>query len=167
MNLKIEKALNQQINAEMFSAYLYLSMATYFDANGLPGFANWMKVQSQEEMFHALKFYDYVFERGGRVILDLIEKPKTDFASPLSIFKEVLAHEKKVTKLINNLYELALKEKDYAFQSYLGWFIDEQVEEEATASAMVDKLKLAGDKSAGMFMLDSELVQRTFTPPAK
>lgn len=162
MNKKINKAINNQINAEIYSAYLYLAMAAYFDDKNLPGFANWMKMQSQEEMTHAMKFYRFVYERGGIVELHAIDKPPVVFKSPLDVAKEVLAHEQKVTGLINGLYELATKEKDYAFQSILKWFIDEQVEEEGNASDLIEKVKLAGEKGPGLFMLDKELAARTF-----
>lgn len=167
MDKKMETAINKQINAELYSAYLYLSMATYFEAEGFEGFANWMKIQSQEEMSHAMKFYNYVFERGGRVDLDAIGNPTSQFDSPLDVFKQVLEHEKEVTSLINGLYELAIELKDYATQSMLKWFIDEQVEEEDSAATIVDKVKMAGDKGPGLFMLDKELGGRTFTPPAQ
>lgn len=166
MNNKIQKSINNQINAEMYSAYLYLAMGTYFDASSLTGFANWMKVQAQEEMSHAMKFYNFVYERGGKVELGAIEKPSADFKSPLDVMKEVLAHEKIVTGLIHNLYELATKEKDYAFQSFLKWFIDEQVEEEGNASDLIEKLQLAGEKGPGLFMMDKELAARTFVDTA-
>ncbi len=163
MKKSINDAINEQINAETFSAYLYWSMAAYFDAKGLEGFAGWMKAQAQEEMVHAMKFYDFVYERGGTVALDKIEKPESEFKSPLGAFEAALTHEKHVTSLINGLYELATKEKDYAFQSFLKWFIDEQVEEEDTASKIIDQIHLAGEKGPGLFMLDKELGARTFS----
>lgn len=166
MNKKIEAAINEQINAEIFSAYLYLSMAAYFDGKGLAGFANWMKKQYEEEMFHAMKFYDYVYERGGSVVMKAIAAPETKFKSPLQVFESALAHEKVVTGLINGLYELSLKEKDYASQSFLKWYIDEQVEEEGNASEIIDKIKLAGKDGPGIFMLDKELGTRVFTAEA-
>ena len=161
MNKKVEAAINDQINAEIFSAYLYLSMAAYFDAKSLDGFASWMKNQAKEEMIHAMKFYDYVYERGGKVEMAAIAKPQTQFDSPLNAFEETLKHEQAVTKMINSLYELASSEKDYASQSMLKWFIDEQVEEEDTASSILEKLKLAGEEGPGLFMIDKELGQRT------
>ena len=160
MNKIVEKALNEQINAEMYSAYLYLSMAAYFDGNGLSGFAHWMKMQAQEEMVHAFKIYDYVYERDGIVVFDKIDSPSADFASALDIFEKALKHEKHVTSLINALYELSSKEKDYALQSFLKWFIDEQVEEEASASGIVDRLRIAGGKGPGLYMLNRELMGR-------
>lgn len=162
MNKKVENAINKQINAEIYSAYLYLAMAAYFDGEGLEGFSNWMKIQAQEEMTHAMKFYRFVFERGGKVELDAIEKPEGKYGSSLAVFEEVLKHEQKVTSLINGLYELAVEEKDYAFQSMLKWFIDEQVEEEGNAQQIIDQVKLAGEKGPGLFMLDKELGSRTF-----
>jgi ferritin len=162
MNKKVEDAINKQINAEIYSAYLYLAMAAYFDGEGLEGFSNWMKIQAQEEMTHAMKFYRYVFERGGKVVMDAIEKPNGEYGSSLEVFEEVLKHEQLVTSLINGLYELAVDEKDYAFQSMLKWFIDEQVEEEGNAQQIIDQVKLAGEKGPGLFMLDKELGARTF-----
>jgi len=165
MNDKIQDAINEQINAEMHSGYIYLSMAAYLDAEGLTGFANWMKVQAQEEMAHAMKFYNYVYERNGKVILKPIAEVPTEFNSPLQIAEMVLEHEQKVTGLINDLYTLAKEEKDYAFESFLKWYIDEQVEEESSANAMIDKIKLAGSDGPGVFMLDKELGARVFNNP--
>jgi len=162
---KMEKALNGQINAEFFSSYLYLSMNAHFAATGLPGCARWMEAQAQEEWFHGMKIYNYLLERGGKVKLEAIPKPKGSWASPLAVFKDVLAHEQKVTGLINDLMDLAVAEKDHATSIFLSWFVSEQVEEEATASGIVDKLKLIGKDAGGLFALDSELGQRVFTPP--
>lgn len=162
---KMEKAINDQINAEFFSAYLYLSMATHFDAVSLPGFANWMKQQTQEEMFHGMKMFNYVSDRGGRVILQAIAQPPSSWKSALEVFQNVLEHEQKVTGLINDLIDLAIKEKDYATNNFLQWFIGEQVEEEATASTLVDRLKLIGNDANGLFVLDTELAARRFTMP--
>jgi ferritin len=163
---KMEKALNEQVNAEMYSAYLYLSMESYFKSLNLNGFANWMRVQTQEEMFHAMKMYDFIITRGGRVLLKTIEGPTTEWKSPLDVFKEVCKHEQKVTGLINNLVDLAIKEKDHATNSFLQWFVTEQVEEEANADELVKQLKLMENAPGGMYMLDKELAQRVFTPPA-
>ncbi len=165
INKKMEKAINKQINAELYSAYLYLSMSAYFESINLAGFANWMKIQAQEELAHAMKFYDYLIERGGRVTLLPIDVPQTTWSSPLSAFKDVYEHEQKVTRLIHNLMDLALTEKDHASVSMLHWFVDEQVEEESSADAIVEKLKLVGEKGRGIFMLDQQLGQRVFTPP--
>jgi len=164
MNQKINDAINKQINEELFSSYLYLSMAAWFDTTGMSGFANWMRIQAQEEVSHAMKFFDFVGERGGSVILEAIEKPESKFDSPLAIFEAALEHEQHVTACINSLYELATEEKDYAFVSFLKWFIDEQVEEEASASEIIDRLKMAGETGPGVFMLDKELGARTFVP---
>ena len=167
MNEKIEKAFNGQINAEMYSSYLYLSMAAYFQSISLSGFANWMRVQAQEENVHAMKFYDFINERGGRVTLKQIEAPPESWDSPLAAFEAVLAHEQKVTGLINDLVELAQTEHDHASNIFLQWFVTEQVEEEDSANDVVEKIKLMGDAKGGLFMLDRELGQRQFTPPAE
>jgi len=164
---KIEKALNKQINAEIYSSYLYLSMCAYFDSVNLTGLAKWMHTQVQEELFHAMKFFDYVNERGGRVILKEIDKPKTDWDSPLDAFKDAFKHEQKVTKMINELVDLAISEQDHATNNFLQWFVEEQVEEEASVDEVVQKLKLIGTEGGGLFMLDRELGMRTFTMPAK
>ncbi|MBO8183361.1 MAG: ferritin [Archaeoglobus sp.] len=156
----IQEALNKQINAELYSAYLYLSMSSYFESINLKGFANWMRIQAQEELSHAMRIYDYVIERGGRVILDAIEKPPSEWKSPLDAFEAVYNHEVKVTDLINDLVELALKERDHATYNMLQWFVNEQVEEEASADEIVQKLKLVGDEGRAIFMLDRELAQR-------
>lgn len=166
LNKKIEKAFNEQMNAEMYSAYLYLSMGAYFQSVGMPGFANWMRVQAQEEMVHAMKFFDHINGRGGRVTLKAIDGPPTEWDSAVAVFKHVYEHEQKVTGLINNLVNLAIEEKDHASRSFLQWFVDEQVEEEDSASTVLDRLKLIGDSGNGLFMMDGELGQRVFTPPA-
>ncbi len=162
---KIQSALNEQTNAEFFSAYLYLSMAAYFESVNLPGFANWMKVQVREELVHATKFYDFINERGGRVVLTAVEAPPAKWDSPLAAFKSAYEHEQKVTKLINNLVDLAAAEGDYTTNNFLQWFVTEQVEEEASADEVVQKLKLVGNEGAGLFILDRELGQRVFVPP--
>ena len=163
---KIREALNQQLNAELYSSYLYLSMAAYFESINLKGFANWMRVQTQEELVHAMKFYDFIIERGGKVVLSSIEGPPTEWASPLAVFEHAYKHEQTVTGLINNLVDLATAEQDHATNNFLQWFVAEQVEEEASADEVVQKIKLMGDASGGLFMLDRELAQRVFTPPA-
>lgn len=162
---KIREALNQQLNAELYSSYLYLSMAAYFESINLKGFANWMRVQTQEELVHAMKFYDFIIERGGKVVLSSIEGPPTEWASPLAVFEHAYEHEQKVTGLINNLVDLSTAEQDHATSNFLQWFVAEQVEEEASADEVVQKIKLMGDASGGLFMLDRELAQRVFTPP--
>jgi ferritin len=166
LNEKMEKALNDQLNAEMYSSYLYLSMASYFQSINLNGFATWMRVQTQEEMLHAMKFYDFINERGGRVSLGQIEGPPTEWESPLGAFEAALEHEQKVTGLINSLMDLALEGRDHATQIFLQWFVTEQVEEEDSANEVIQKIKLMGDAQGGLFMVDRELGQRTFTPPA-
>jgi ferritin len=163
---KMEEALNGQVNAEMYSAYLYLSMESYFKSLNLSGCANWMRVQTQEELMHAMKIYDFINERGGRVTLQAIEGPPVKWESPLAVFEAVYAHEQKVTGLINELVDLAIKEKDHATNAFLQWFVNEQVEEESSADEMVQKLKMMEKAPGGMFMLDRELGQRVFTPPA-
>ena len=163
---KIQKALNQQVNAELYSSYLYLAMAAYFETINLKGFANWMRVQTQEELVHAMKFYDFIIERGGKAVLSSIEGPPTEWASPLAVFEQAYEHEQKVTGLINSLVDLSIAEQDHATNNFLQWFVAEQVEEEASADEVVQKIKLMGDASGGLFMLDRELAQRVFTPPA-
>jgi ferritin len=167
MSKKMEAALNKQINAELYSAYLYLSMNSYFHSINLQGFAGWMRVQALEEMTHADKFYKFMVDRGGRVILDVIDKPPVKWTSPLAVFEDVLKHELKVTSLIHSLVDLAITEKDHATNATLQWFVNEQVEEEANADAIVHKLKLIGDNGYGILMLDSELAQRVFIPPVQ
>lgn len=162
----MEQALNKQLNAELYSAYLYLSMAAYFYSLNLNGFANWMTVQNQEETLHAMKFYNYINERGGRIKLEQIDTPPTEWSSSLNVFEETLKHEEKVTGLINNLVDLAMAERDHASNAFLQWFITEQVEEEASANDIIQNLKLAGNDPHALFMLDRELGTRVFTPPA-
>jgi len=162
---KIQEALNKQLNAELFSSYLYLSMAAYFESINLKGFANWMRVQTQEELVHAMKFYNFIIERGGKAVLSAIEGPPTQWKSPLAVFEHAYKHEQKVTGLINNLVDLSIAEQDHATNNFLQWFVAEQVEEEASADEVVQKIKLIGDATGGLFMLDQELAQRVFTPP--
>lgn len=168
INEKMLAALNKQINWEMYSSYFYLSMSSYFESVGLKGCANWMRVQAQEELFHAVKFYDYIISRGGRVTLLTIDAPPAQWPSALKVFEDVYAHEQKVTGLINALVDLALAEKDHATFNMLQWFVTEQVEEEENADAIVQKLRMiSGEKGVGLlYMLDRELGQRVFTPPA-
>ena len=165
INKKVEDALNGQLNAEYYSSYLYLSMAAYFESIDLPGFANWMRIQTQEEMFHALKFYDYIIERGGRVILRAIEAPPSEWKSPWDVFETTFKHEQKVTGLINDLVFLARDERDNAAEIFLQWFVNEQVEEEDNVNKILGQLKLIKDSPQALFMLDKELAQRVFTPP--
>ena len=162
---KMRDALDEQLNWELYSAYLYVSMAAYFDSVNLPGFANWMRVQAQEELMHAYKFYNYVNGRGSRVILRPIEGPPTEWDSPVAVFEAACEHEQKVTGRINDLVNLAASENDHATNIFLQWFVTEQVEEEATANGVVQKLKLIGDAKGALYMLDREMGQRVFTPP--
>jgi len=164
---RVAKAINEQINAEFYSAFLYLSMSAHFQGEDLGGFASWMNVQFQEEQFHALKFFNYLAERGGKVELETIEKPEISWESPIAVFEETLAHERVVTGLINNLMDIALEERDHATVSFLGWFIDEQVEEESTAEGILNQLKRINGEGNGLFMIDKELGARVFTPPAE
>lgn len=166
MSQKMQDALNAQINAEWYSAYLYLAMNSYFTSVNLVGMASWMRAQTQEEMFHGSKMYDFVNERGGRAILQAIEQPPANWASPLAVFENSLAHEEKVTSLINVLVDLSMKERDHATTIFLQWFVTEQVEEEANASGIVSKLKMIGQEASSLFALDQELGQRVFTLPA-
>lgn len=162
MKEKMLKALNEQINAEMYSSYLYLSMESYFQSISLGGFAAWMRAQVQEELMHSMKFYDFVIERGGRVTLEAIEKPESEWDSPLAAFEAVLKHEQHVTSLINDLVNLAIDERDHATNIFLQWFVSEQVEEEASVGAIVDRLHLIKDDPSGLFMLDTEMGKRVF-----
>ncbi len=157
---KVQDALNDQIQAEMASAYLYLAMAAYCEAMNLKGFGHWLRAQYNEEVGHAMKMFDYVIERGGQVALKAIEAPPAEFGSPADVFAKVLAHEQHVTARINSLYELAVAEKDYATQIFLQWFISEQVEEEASADEIIERMKLAGDKGSALVWLDKELGKR-------
>ena len=160
LSKKMQDAINEQIKNELYSGYLYLAMAAYAEEQNLPGFAHWMKAQCQEEVEHAMKFFDYVAERGGRVELKAIDEPPVEFDSPTALFEMTLAHEKKVTALINDLYELALEEKDYASQVLLQWYSEEQVEEENSASQILDTLERIGDKGHALVSLDRELGRR-------
>ena len=157
---KMIAALNKQINAEMYSSYMYLSMAAYFESINLKGFAHWMQKQSNEETVHAMKFYKYINERMWRVQLTEIAAPVFEWKSPQDAFEAALAHEKKVTAMIYNLMDIAIETKDYATQSMLKWFIDEQVEEEANADEIVNKLKVVGDLSGAVMFLDHHLGKR-------
>lgn len=156
----MEKALNGQLNAELYSGYLYLSMAAYFEDEDLAGFANWMRVQAQEELDHGMKFYDYIIRRGASVTLTAIEAPQTKWDSPLDAFENVLSHEQYVTSLINNLVNLAIEEKDHATNNFLQWFVEEQVEEEENASELLAKIKLANGDNRLIYELNKELATR-------
>ncbi|KQC05671.1 MAG: ferritin [Methanoculleus sp. SDB] len=168
MNAKVEKEINVQIRWELYSAYLYLSMSSWYESIGLRGFANWERIQAQEELAHAMKFFDYVISRGGRVILQPVDAPAADWTSPTKAFEQSLEHERFVTQRINDLVNLSLKEKDHASYNMLQWFIDEQIEEEANATEILEKLRMIenGGGSGMLYMLDKELATRVFTPPA-
>ncbi|MDZ7370841.1 MAG: ferritin [candidate division KSB1 bacterium] len=158
---KMSKALNEQINKELYSAYYYLSMATFLDHQNLEGMANFLKHQAQEEVGHAMKIYNYLNEQGVRVTLEAIAKPRTDFSSAQQIFELGLEHEKTVTKSIHDLMTLALQENDYASKAFLDWFVSEQVEEEATFDGIVSKFKMSGGQGHALLMLDAQLGQRS------
>ncbi len=165
INEKLEKAVNEQINKELYSSYLYLSMASYLADLGLMGFANWMKIQVQEENAHAMGLYDYLIERGGTVELDAIAKPQTTWNNILNVFEATLEHEQYVTKSLNELADIADEVKDRAAASFLQWYIDEQVEEESTAGDIINKLKLINSDGNALFMMDKDMAARTFVAP--
>ena len=158
---KMQEALNGQLNAELYSSYLYLSMHAYFKSINLDGFANWMYFQAQEELTHSMKIYDFINQRGGRVKLLQVESPPNEWTSPLEIFEATLAHEQKVTGLINELVEKALAEHDHATNIFLQWFVSEQVEEEESVGGVLEQLKLMGEAKGGLFMIDRELTKRS------
>ena len=155
------EALNKQINAEIFSSYLYLSMSAYYESIGLRGFANWMRIQAQEELQHAMRFYNFIHDRDGEVTLTAIDGPKTEWDSALSAFEDAYAHEKKISSMIHNLVDIAISERDHSANTFLQWFVNEQVEEEATAKEMIDKIKLVDDNKSGLFLIDQDLASRS------
>ena len=165
INEKLEKAFNDQINKELYSEYLYLSMQAYFERLNLKGFVNWMSVQVQEEHAHALGMFDYLNQRGGNVELEAIDKPETDWESPLAVFEQVLEHEEYVTSRINALMDVAEETKDRAAMSFLNWYLKEQVEEEDNVGNVLATLKLIGDDKKALLMLDKDLATRTFVAP--
>lgn len=162
---KVLHAINQQINNEYYSAFLYLSMSAWFQGKGLPGFSNWMFIQYQEELTHGNKFFKYVLERGSQVILKPIAQVELDFKNVIAAFEKTIEHERFITDSINKIQDVAITESDHATQSFLKWYIDEQVEEEATAQEILDTLKLIDGQGNGIFMLDRELRQRVFVDP--
>ncbi len=164
LNPEIQDAFNKQINAELHSAYLYLSMSAHFEAQSLAGMANWMRIQAQEETGHAMRFYNFINERDGRVTLTGIEGPKTEWSSPLEVFQDAYEHEQKITAMINDLSSLSASLKDHAAHNFLEWFVAEQVEEENAVRTIVDQLKLVGEDGVGQFILDGQLGQRTAAP---
>jgi ferritin len=160
LSKKMQDALNEQIREEMASAYIYLSMAAYCESINLPGFAAWMQAQSNEELSHAMKFYGYIHDRGGRVVFDSLEQPPVEFDGPIGVFEKTLAHEQYITGRIHKLYAMAVEENDYASLGILQWFVDEQVEEEKTAGDILGMLKMVGDKGQGLIILDRQLASR-------
>lgn len=165
INEKVLKVLQEQLNKEFYSAYLYLSMSAHFEDKGLKGFANWMKIQAQEEQYHARFIYDFIVNRNEKVILTEIAAPPSDWGSPLQIMEVSLKHEEGVTASINNIISVAEEAKDRATMSYMYWFIDEQVEEEANVKTIIDSLKFIGDDKTATYMLDQELAKRVLNPP--
>jgi len=160
LSAKIEQALNNQLNLELSSAYAYMGMAAYFEQTPFSGFAKWMEVQTKEEVEHAQKFFKYITERGGKVKLQAIPEPRSDFKSPLEVFQASLGHEQKVSAAISSIYEASLAEKDYPTLAFLQWFLDEQVEEEKSVGDLVTKLELIGDNRNGLFQLDHHASKR-------
>ncbi|MBN2168563.1 MAG: ferritin [Actinobacteria bacterium] len=161
---RMEKALTEQLAAELYSGYLYLSMATYFSAENLPGFANWMRIHRLEEITHGMKFYNFIESRGGRIRLGAIDAPPSDWESPIDAFEAVLSHERKVTGMIHDLVNLASEEKDHGTSSFLQWFVDEQVEEEESAQNVINNLNRVKDAPGGIYMLDKEMGVAVFNP---
>lgn len=162
----LEDALNEQVNKEHYSAFLYLSMASHFETINMLGMASWMRMQYEEEIMHAMKIFDMIIDMEGRAVLKKIDGPPTEFDSVISVFEQTLEHERNVTKMINGIYALAQKENNYAVQSALQWFIDEQVEEEKSVLEIVNQLKMIGDETTPLLMLDSKLGSRTDSPEA-
>ena len=167
LKTRIAEALNHQINAELYSSCLYLSIESYFHSVSLSGFASWMRVQVQEELLHAMKLYDFIISRGGRVLLEAVAKPDADWESPLAAFEQVLRHEEGITAKINELMDIAAAEQDHATKIFLQLFVSEQVEEESAVGEILSKLRLIGKDSSGLFLLDAELGKRVFTMPTQ
>ena len=162
---RMQDALNEQIKNEMYSSYLYLAMAAWFNDKNLNGFSHWMRMQAKEEDLHAMKFYDYVLDQGARVDLRAIDGPPMEFASVAGVFEKTLEHEHKVTSMIHNLVSIAREEKDVATEIFLQWFVTEQVEEESTADEILQQIKLVKESGSGLLMIDRQLATRVFTPP--
>ncbi len=160
---KVQQAFNSQLNEELYSSYLYLSMAAHFEAKNLKGFAHWFRIQSQEEYGHALKFFNFILQKGGKVSLTQIATPKTEWNSIAEVFNDTLKHEQKISDLINKLVEVSMEEKDYAAHTFLQWFVTEQVEEEANVEEIIQKIEMIGDNKSGLFLLDNELGSRSVT----
>ncbi len=166
MNPKIEAMLNDQMNFELYSSYIYMAMAAYCESIDLTGFSHWFKIQVQEEMYHATKFYNYIFDRGGRAFFTQIDAPEQEWESVKASFENALEHEKLVTGRINDIMTAAIDERDHATTSFLNWFVDEQVEEEASVDEINKKLNLVQNSANGLFMLDKDVGARIFTVPA-
>ncbi len=164
---KMQAALNKQINEELFSAYMYLALSAEVDHRGLPGMANWFRMQYQEELAHADRFFNYILERDGKVELEAIGKPEVEGTTPLSMFEQTLAHEKHITKCIFELKDLARAESDHATDVFLEWFVNEQVEEESSVRDVIDQLKMVDGHANGLFMIDRELAGRKLEPSAE
>ena len=160
----VEDAINAQLGNELYAAYLYLALVDYFEALALRGFGHWMRVQAQEEVTHAMKLFDFIHNRGGRVVLKAIAQPPSKFKSPVDVMRAALDHERKVSKEIDALYALSMKEKDYPTQVMLHWFIGEQVEEERTIDDIVSRMELMGDEKTPLLLLDRDLAQRSAAP---
>lgn len=161
LNADLESALNNQLNSELYSAHLYLSMAAYFESENLNGFAHWMRVQHQEEVSHAMRLFGYINDRNGRVVVQTVEQPPIEFESVVAAMEMTLEHEREVTRMIEDLYREAQAQKDYATHVLLEWFIEEQVEEEKSAVEIVEHLKLIGDDGTGLLILDGRLAERS------
>jgi ferritin len=164
ISAKMQKALNTHLNEEFYSSYLYLSMAAYFEAKNLKGFANWMRIQAAEEQMHGMKFFNFILQKGGKVTLAEIGAPKIEWKSISEVFTDTLKHEQKITGLINKLVEVAMLEKDFATNNFLQWFVTEQVEEEANVEEIIHKIEMIGDNKSGLYMLDNELGARVAAP---
>jgi len=162
----MQKAINNQIQEEMYSANLYLAMSGYCMSQNLKGFANWLRVQYQEETMHALKLVDYIMSRGGELEIKELAAPPTEYGKPIEVFEKILAHEEHITSLIHKLYDVAVQEKDVAAQIFLQWFVTEQIEEEASVAEVLEQLRMIGDKKSNVFYMDKELAKRTYQPPA-
>ena len=164
---RVQDAINEQINAELYSSYIYLAMAAYFESESLPGFAKWMEAQAAEEVAHAMRFYKYVYDRGGRVWLKPVEGPRGEWGDPVEVFQNTLDHERYVSELIHKLVDLAREEHDHPTENMLQWFVAEQIEEEATAEAILEQLKRMGEAKSALFMMDRELGSRTTSTSAE
>ena len=162
---KMQKELNEQVNKEFYSAYLYLAMSAYCDSMGLPGFGHWMRMQYEEESLHVTKMYDYILNQGGKIHLKTIDEPPQDYGTPLEVFEMTLEHEKEVTGLIHRLMDLALEERDYATQTFLQWYVTEQVEEEANVNDILAPLRMVGNDKSGLMMIDQQLAGRAAPQP--